>query len=358
MSALRADTGSVRNTEERLAAEVKKAYTPFLNGDLLVAKITPCFENGKVAQAILDREVGFGSTEFHVVRALPNAADQRFLLHFLRQERVRREGELRMTGSAGQRRVPGAFLSGLRVPVLLVKEQRRIAEVLDRAEALWAKRRAALAKLDTLTQAIFLEMFGDPATNPRRWPMAPLSEIGDVITGNTPPRDNPGLFGTAIEWVKSDNLNTPYMYVTKATEGLSVAGRAVSRTVPAGSILVTCIAGTPACIGNAAIADREVAFNQQINAIVPAIADAHFLYMQIVLGKRLIRQASTGGMKGMVSKSRFERIRMVLPPLPLQHEFARRVAAVEKLKVAQRASLAQLDALFASLQHWAFRGEL
>ena len=80
--------------------------------------------------------------------------------------------------------------------------------------------------------------------------------------------------------------------------------------------------------------------------------------MQIVLGKRLIRQASTGGMKGMVSKSRFERIRMVLPPLPLQHEFARRVAAVEKLKVAQRASLAQLDALFASLQHWAFRGEL
>jgi len=78
----------------------------------------------------------------------------------------------------------------------------------------------------------------------------------------------------------------------------------------------------------------------------------------MLVGKRLIQEASTAGMKGMVSKGRFEQIMLILPPIELQHEFARRVTAVEKLKTAQRASLAELDALFATLQHRAFRREL
>lgn len=104
--------------------------------------------------------------------------------------------------------------------------------------------------------------------------------------------------------------------------------------------------------------DREVAFNQQINALVPQHGDPHFLYAQILVSKRLIQRASTEGMKGMVSKSRFEKIALAFPPLSLQHEFAGRVAAVEALKTAHRASLAELDALFTTLQHRAFRGEL
>ncbi len=104
--------------------------------------------------------------------------------------------------------------------------------------------------------------------------------------------------------------------------------------------------------------DRAVAFNQQINALVPVHGDAHFLYVQILVGKRLIQEASTAGMKGMVSKSRFERVLLTFPPLDLQREFGCRVVAVEKLKTAYRASLVELDTLFASLQHRAFRGDL
>jgi type I restriction enzyme S subunit len=104
--------------------------------------------------------------------------------------------------------------------------------------------------------------------------------------------------------------------------------------------------------------NREVAFNQQINAFTVGDGDPHFFYAQIIVGKKLIQDASTAGMKGMVSKSRFEQIGLIAPPLPLQRTFARRAAAVETLKSAHRASLAELDALFASLQHRAFRGEL
>lgn len=358
MSAVDADSASTLDREERRYSEVRKGYTPFLDGDVLVAKITPCFENGKIAQARLTHRVGFGSTEFHVVRPRIGLADARYLLHFLRQDRIRRDGERKMTGSAGQRRVPEHFLTGLRVPFLPLPQQQRIAAILDKADALRAKRRSALAHLNGLAQAIFLDMFGDPATNLQSWPRRSISDLATVITGNTPSRAVPGYYGREIEWIKSDNINTPDYYLTRADEGLSAAGKAIARTVPSGAILVTCIAGSPACIGNAAMTDREVAFNQQINALVPQNANSHFLYGQLLVGKRLVQQASTSGMKGMVSKSRFEQIMLIVPPLPLQQDFARRVAAVEKLKATHRASLAALDELFASLQHRAFQGEL
>src|ERR1700687_2468903 len=89
MSAVSAERASTISTEERPYREVSKGYTPFLDGDVLVAKITPCFENGKIAQASLPHRIGFGSTEFHVVRPRAGEADARYLLHFLRQEHVR-----------------------------------------------------------------------------------------------------------------------------------------------------------------------------------------------------------------------------------------------------------------------------
>lgn len=249
-------------------------------------------------------------------------------------------------------------LRRIAIPLPRIPEQRRIAAILDQADALRAKRREALAQLDSLTKSIFFEMFGDPVTNPKGWPRKQTANIGKVITGNTPPRANPINFGDAIEWIKSDNINTPHYYVTGAQEGLSEVGKSIARIAPAGSILVTCIAGSPDCIGNVAMTDREVAFNQQINAFIPESGDAHFYYAQIIVGKRLIQEASTAGMKGMVSKGKFEQIRLIVPPADLQREFARRVAMVENLNIAQRASLRELDALFASLQHRAFRGEL
>ena len=162
-------------------------------------------------------------------------------------------------------------------------------------------------------------MFGDPVANPRKWQRVPIRDIGTVITGNTPSRECSEYYGDAIEWIKSDNINTAGAVLTTAAERLSQTGREVARTVPSASVLVTCIAGSPSCIGNVAIADREVAFNQQINALVPKQSyHVFFLYYQFLLGKSLIQRASTGGMKGLVSKSRFEAVEFVAPPSPIQ----------------------------------------
>ena len=247
----------------------------------------------------------------------------------------------------------------LQIPLPPLDEQKRIAGILDAADALRAKRREALAELDTLLQSTFLDMFGDPVTNPMGWETYALGEVGEVITGNTPSRKRPEYYGDDIEWIKSDNINDPSFVLTEAVERLSVTGRAVARTIPRGSILVTCIAGSPSCIGNAAIADREVAFNQQINAFVPGERIAlWFAFGVFWVGKRLVQSASTSSMKGMVSKSAFSAISIPIPPTSLQNRFATIAKSVEQQKASQRAHLAELDTLFASLQSRAFRGDL
>ena len=353
------EDGETNWGDERSFSAVRKGYTPFLNGDLLVAKITPCFENGKIAQAKTNHMHAFGSTEFHVVRVDDSQADDRYVLHLLRSPSVRTSGAKRMTGSAGQKRVPKAFLETLDVPLPPLPEQRRIADILDRADDLRAKRRRALSLLDDLTNAAFIGMFGDPASATSRYDRRAIGDLGTVVTGNTPSRAIPENFGDAIEWIKSDNLSTNADVASVASEWLSHSGRARSRTVPAGSVLVTCIAGSPNSIGNAAIVDREVAFNQQINAIIPNEEfDSWFLLYQLRNGKALVQAASTGGMKGLVSKSRFESISLLAPPRSAQQRFGEIVAAAQRMKSVQLSGLTKLDELFVSLQHRAFQGEL
>lgn len=142
--------------ETRSFSEVSKGYTVFRNEDILAAKITPCWENGKIGRARLRHEVGVGSTEFHVIRPSEDV-DPKYLLHFLRQNHVRRTGELRMTGSGGQRRVPVQFLRDLDVPLVELKDQRRIASILDRADAQRSRRRAQLERLAALVQVTFAD---------------------------------------------------------------------------------------------------------------------------------------------------------------------------------------------------------
>jgi len=110
MSAVKAETASVESEENRRYSEVRKGYTSFRKNDVLIAKITPCFENGKIVQANLSHPVGFGSTEFHVVRPIAGKSDARYLLHYLRQNKVRRDGKRKMTGSAGQKRWTAPYL--------------------------------------------------------------------------------------------------------------------------------------------------------------------------------------------------------------------------------------------------------
>lgn len=236
-------------------------------------------------------------------------------------------------------------------------EQRRIAAILDHADELRAKRRQALAHLDSLTQSVFHDMFGDPLSNNRGLPRAKIGAIADVMTGNSPSRADSTNFGQEIEWLKSDNLG--HEVATTATEWLSERGRTRARIAPAGSVLVTCIAGSRASIGKASIVDRDVAFNQQINAVLPSEQlDSRFLLAQIKAAPELVRAKSTGGMKGLVNKSSFQSIEILAPDRDLQNHFSHLVGQIDTHSHTASRAVAADNELFASLEYRAFRGEL
>ena len=184
MADLDAEAAVAADSGQRRFAEVQKGYTPFRNGDVLVAKITPCFENRKIGEAVTSTSAAFGSTEFHVLRPISERLDRRYLLHFLRQDAFLELGKTRMTGAGGQQRVPERLFHELEIPLPPIEEQRRIAAVLDAADAFRTKRRQVLAKLDTLTQAIFIDMFGDPVSNPFGLERVALGEIIKVSSGS------------------------------------------------------------------------------------------------------------------------------------------------------------------------------
>lgn len=246
----------------------------------------------------------------------------------------------------------------MEIPLPPLDEQRRIAAILDQADALRRKRRETLERLRLLEKASFIKVVGDPMINDRGWPTRRIGDVGAVVTGNTPPRSESGNYGNHIDWIKSDNLNNAEYFATRSAEQLSETGAKRARIAPSGSILVTCIAGSPDCIGNAAMLDRPAAFNQQINAILPKDIDPHFLYAQIRLFKKIIQRSSTNSMKGMVNKSKFESIEIITPPSEVQRELCELLGSIRSSQNAAMVQLLKLDALFASLQHRAFRGEL
>lgn len=252
-----------------------------------------------------------------------------------------------------------AKLSEVKIPLPPLAEQRRIASILDQADELRQKRQQAIEKLDQLLQATFIDMFGDPVSNPKGWDLYKLSDLGSISTGNTPSRDDADNFGNYLEWIKSDNLNNDEDYATTATEYLSEKGAKKGRVVPEGSILVTCIAGSFDCIGNLAMVERKVSFNQQINSITPNdTVILEFLYYLMKISKPIIQNASTNSMKGMISKSKFSEILLPIPSKEKQIQFVELFKKLYGLKVSHKLYLNNADSLFKSLQNQAFNGTL
>ena len=244
-------------------------------------------------------------------------------------------------------------------------EQRRIAEVLDRAEALRAKRRAALAQLDDLTQAIFLDLFGDPATNPKGWPRTSLGEL--IATG---PQN--GLYKPASDY----GSGTPILRIDAFYDGEVTKLTTLKRVrvsdeerdlygLRVGDIVVNRV-NSMEYLGKSALIpdlDEPTVFESNVMRFDVALKTVQPSYVVQFLQSKFIKKQILTAAKNAVNQSSINQqdvkgFQVNVPPLSLQRDFARRIAAVEKLKAAHRASLAELDALFSALQHRAFRGEL
>jgi len=163
MNAVNEVTGEIKNSLIRTLKDVKKGYTYFREGDVLFAKITPCMENGKAAIAKnLVNGIGFGSTEFHVLRPL-NEVTPEWIFHFIRQKSFRKIAARYMTGSVGQQRVPKEFLEKARIPVPSISLQKSLTNHLNRIkrkiEYLLRYQKSIDKNLEVLTHVVLKKAF-------------------------------------------------------------------------------------------------------------------------------------------------------------------------------------------------------
>ncbi|MDO5343204.1 MAG: restriction endonuclease subunit S, partial [Bacteroidia bacterium] len=178
------ETGDIDVSEERIAKEVIKGFTSFIDGDVLMAKITPCMENGKGAIAKgLRNNRGFGSTEFLVIRPDANKVCSDWIYYYTVGKKFRKDCERNMTGSAGQKRVPKTYIENCLIPVPSMEEQRNLVDSLNKAKTIIKLRKHELQKLDDLIKARFGEMFGDRWKNDKGWEQTTLNECATFYNG-------------------------------------------------------------------------------------------------------------------------------------------------------------------------------
>ena len=242
-----------------------------------------------------------------------------------------------------------SFINAFQVEAISINKQCKIIKILDIIYNLIRLKKLQLSKLDQLVKSRFIEMFGDPTLNIKMWNIYTLGERCQIITGNTPSRAEKDNYGDFIEWIKSNNITKNEMYISKAEEFLSLKGFSKGRYVESGSLLMTCIAGSINCIGNVAISDRRVAFNQQINAIIPKVDNKFYIYWLIRLSQKNIHTVINKSLKGILNKSQLSAIKFPFPPIPLQEQFAAFVQQVDKAKSSVKQSLEKLETLKKSL---------
>jgi type I restriction enzyme S subunit len=342
-------------------SEIGSAKQVVQPGDVLLSKIVPHIRRAWIVGKDRGHRI-IASGEWIVFRS--ERASPTYLRQVLVGDPFHAHFMNTVAGVGGSLvRARPAHVAKIKIPLPPLAEQRRIAEVLDRAEALRAQRRAALAQLDSLTQSLFLDLFGDPATNPKGWPKETLGEVTEMVTGYPFRSEEYVKKGDSVRLCRGANIlpgRLDWSDLARWPES-KTAGLA-EFNLEAGDVVIAM--------------DRPwISEGFKIARVQPE--DCPALLVQRVARLRGGKELPNEFLFHLLNQSAFTRhcrptettiphispkdirsFAFPIPPIELQREFARRVTAVETLKTAHRASLAELDALFASLQHRAFRGEL
>lgn len=337
-------------------------------GDVLLSRIVPHIRRAWVVGRDRGRRI-IASGEWIVFRG--EAVDPKYLRQVLVSDPFHAEFMRTVSGVGGSLlRARPAYVAKIRIPLPPLPEQRRIAAILDKADALRAKRRAALAELDTLTQSIFLEIFGEklgaPAVDTKphyenipngcSWEL--LTDVARLATGHTPDRERSDYWNGEIPWISLTDIRSLDGTEAKSTvENITPLGIENSSSVllPKGTV---CFSRT-ASVGFVTIMGREMATSQDfMNWVCGPLLDPIYLMWALITSRHRLLSLAPGSTHRTIYMRVVEQFRVLLPPIESQLQFSRRVLRINQLKESMRALVAESDCLFASLQQRAFRGEL
>ena len=307
--------------------------------------------------AVLECEAATNQAIVGVVPRHQGQFDDGFLRYSLRKktQELQRQGR-----GVAQANINASVLKATELPVPPLAEQRQIAAILDAADALRARRSETIAQLDTLLQSTFLDMFGDPVTNPMGWDVMAFGSIGHSKLGKMLDKGKevgdcqfPYLANANVQWGRFDLAELRTMDFSESDRK--------KFNLEDGDLLI-CEGGE---VGRTAIwrgAQDRIYFQKALHRVRldPAVAVPEYVvqFMWFMAKNGGFRNLTTSATIAHLTGVKLKRARFPRPPLELQLRYAAIVESVEKQKARQQVHLTELNTLFASLQSRAFRGDL
>lgn len=369
MASVEAETNIFTESKSKFS-KVKKGYTKFRDNDILFAKITPCMENGKICIVNnLKFGIGFGSTEFHVIRPNKNTLSK-YIYYFVSQISFRQMAQIYMTGAVGQRRVPSKILENFEIPLPPLSEQKAIADKLDDSFAkienaitnlINAKENLKLYKQSVLKSAFNGDLL--PNTSPTHWEVKKLGEIFNIVRGGSPRPIKSYLTDdkNGINWIKIGDIETGSKYITHTKQKILASGLKKSRAVKAGDLLLTnsMSFGRPYISKiNGAVHDGWLIFEPKIQIS----KDYVFYFFSSSDTYSKLSNLAVGSTVKNLQINFLENFEIPLPPLSEQNlivaEIDRRFAIVDKTLNLIDKSIQNAKNLKQSILKKAFSGEL
>lgn len=329
---------------------------PFEAGTVLYSKLRPYLNKVVVAN-----ETGVATTELVPLRCNPDRLLPQYLAYFLRSSEFLEFANTVVAGAKMPRMVMGEFWE-YKIPTLSIPEQRRIVAILDQAHVLCTKRREALAQLDELQRGIFIEMFGDPSENPKNFPTRALADLvadGDTINyGVVQPGDDVDVGVPLIRVGDLIDGRVRHDWLKKIAPSIENAYK--RSRLKGDEILVSCVGS----VGVVALAsDSEKGFNIARAVARIRLSDATSrIFMAAQLNTPGIQRYFTQELRTVsqptLNIKQITETTVMYPPIEYQKEFEARIDTLGRLKAASQCGNMETEALFASLLHSAFRGDL
>jgi len=362
MSAVDEASGTISKLELRTFGEVAKGYTSFREGDVLFAKVTPCMENGKAAIAgPLMNGLGFGSTEFHVLRAT-EAVLAEYVFHFVRQQAFRDRAASAFVGTGGLQRVPPEFLSRVKLPLPSLPEQQRIVDLLQQANEVSEAKRSLGDQIDQLIRIAYWKYFSDWYTaEGLREPVRIADYLADTQYGVSEAMEAHGTHAV----LRMNSLTTGGWLDLSELKYANLAKKDADNTTLQNGDLLFNRTNSKELVGKCAIwRDAPGAFSFASYLVRLRLRDGmlpEYLWATLnsAYGKyRLINAAKQAVSMANVSPTDLGRITVPLPSLQLQEEFARFVREVEGLRTQMRFKLDSFEELRNLVAQQALIGDL
>lgn len=328
--------------------------TKFSNGDTIMARITPCLENGKTAfvDCLNKDEVAFGSTEFIVLRAKSGVSDAQFVYYLATSPEFRQVAIKSMVGSSGRQRVQQPVLESLELVVPELPEQKRIGEFLAAIDDKIALNAKINDNLEQQAVTYFQELYINNA-NPM-WQIGTISDLGTVVGGSTPSKTKPEYYtNNGIAWITPKDLSiNKSKFISHGENDITELGlkNSSATVMPKGTVLFS----SRAPIGYIAIASNEVTTNQGFKSVIPYLEiGTAFVYFFLKHSLPVIESAASGSTFKEISGSAMKNIPAIIPDrstLDQFNSFCAPIFAQQKILEEQNHSLAMLrDSLLPKL---------